>query len=56
METKKLPVGIENFEQLRKEDFYYAHHYGVVNFELVWETATGDIPGLADFCRNCLAE
>ena len=23
MEKKKLPVGIENFEQLRKEDFYY---------------------------------
>ena len=34
----------------------YAHHYGVVDFELVWETAVEDIPGLADFCRNYLAE
>ena len=41
MNTKKLPVGIENFEQLRKEDFYYVdktrlicdllHNWGSVN-------------------------
>ena len=23
MRKKKLPIGIENFEEIRKEDFYY---------------------------------
>lgn len=23
MKKKKLPIGIENFEDIRKEDFYY---------------------------------
>ena len=32
----------------------YAHHYGVVDFELVWETAVEDIPGLAAFCSSYL--
>mgnify|MGYP000012213632 FL=1 len=32
----------------------YAHHYGVVDFELVWEAAVEDIPGLAAFCRDYL--
>ncbi len=41
MRKKKLPIGIENFEELRKEDFYYIdktgliaellHHWGAVN-------------------------
>ena len=30
MEKKKLPVGIENFEQLRKEDFYYVDKTGLI--------------------------
>ena len=34
----------------------YAHHYGVVDFELVWETVVEDIPGLTDFCRKYLAQ
>ena len=29
MKSKKLPVGIENFEQLRKENFYYVDKTGV---------------------------
>ena len=32
----------------------YAHHYGVVDFELFWETAVEDIPGLAAFCSSYL--
>ena len=32
----------------------YAHHYGVIDFELVWETAVEDIPPPADFCREYL--
>ena len=32
----------------------YAHHYGVVDFDLVWEAAVEDIPGLAAFCRDYL--
>lgn len=27
MLKKKLPVGIDNFEKLRKEDFYYMYIY-----------------------------
>ena len=30
MTVKKLPVGIENFEQLRKEDFYYVDKTGLI--------------------------
>ena len=30
MLTKKLPVGVENFEQLRKEDFYYVDKTGLI--------------------------
>ena len=30
MTAKKLPVGIENFEQLRKEDFYYVDKTGLI--------------------------
>ena len=32
----------------------YAHHYGSVDFDLVWETAVEDIPSVADFCRTYL--
>lgn len=30
MERKKLPVGIENFEEIRKEDFYYVDKTGLI--------------------------
>ncbi len=30
MLTRKLPVGIDNFEQLRKEDFYYVDKTGLI--------------------------
>ncbi|KAI4444281.1 hypothetical protein FMM80_19640 [Schaedlerella arabinosiphila] len=30
MWKKKLPIGIENFEELRKEDFYYADKTGLI--------------------------
>lgn len=30
MERKKLPVGIENFEEIRKEGFYYADKTGLI--------------------------
>lgn len=32
METqkKKLPIGIENFEEIRKEDFYYIDKTGLI--------------------------
>lgn len=28
--TKKLPIGIENFEKLRREDFYYIDKTGLI--------------------------
>ena len=35
MLKKKLPVGIDNFEKLRKEDFYYIIYiYGSSEFHL----------------------
>ena len=30
MLTKKLPVGIDSFEKLRKEDFYYVDKTGLI--------------------------
>ena len=30
MENRKLPVGIENFEQLRREEFYYVDKTGLI--------------------------
>ncbi len=27
---KKLPIGIENFEDIRKEDFYYVDKTGLI--------------------------
>ena len=30
MVSKKLPVGIENFEEMRKEDFYYVDKTGLI--------------------------
>lgn len=30
MNTKKLPIGIENFEKLRREDFYYIDKTGLI--------------------------
>lgn len=34
----------------------YAHHYGAIDFELVWHTAIEDIPVIAEFCREYLNE
>lgn len=34
----------------------YAHHYGAIDFELVWDTAIEDIPAVAQFCKSYLAE
>jgi len=28
--TKKLPIGIESFEKLRSEDFYYVDKTGLI--------------------------
>ena len=30
MRKKKLPIGIENFEKLRSEDFYYIDKTGLI--------------------------
>lgn len=34
MNIKKLPIGIENFEKLRKEDFYYIDKTGLIKESL----------------------
>ena len=30
MERKKLPIGIDSFEKLRREDFYYVDKTGLI--------------------------
>ncbi|MDE6731785.1 MAG: DUF86 domain-containing protein [Oscillospiraceae bacterium] len=30
----------------------FAHGYGEVNFEVVWETAVYDVPKLLSFCEK----
>lgn len=34
----------------------YAHHYGRIDFDIAWETATEVIDQLRDFCTSTLAE
>ena len=34
----------------------YAHHYGTVDFEMVWTTAVDDLPAEEAFCRKYLEE
>ena len=34
----------------------YAHHYGTVDFEMVWTTAVDDLPAVEAFCRKYLEE
>ena len=34
----------------------YAHHYGHADAELIWESATSDIPYLADFCQKLISK
>ena len=34
----------------------YAHHYGTVDFEMVWTTAGDDLPAVEAFCRKYLEE
>ncbi len=33
---------------------YYAHHYGSMDFAMVWETAISDIPSIRNFFVNFL--
>ncbi len=37
MERKKFPVGIENFEEIRKENFYYVDKTGLICLK-VWKS------------------
>ena len=34
----------------------YAHHYGAVDFEMVWTTAMDDLPAVEAFCRKYLGD
>ena len=34
----------------------YAHHYGSVDFEMVWTTAMDDLPAVEAFCRKYLGD
>ncbi len=33
----------------------YAHHYGRMDFEIAWESATSVIDELTVFCKKCLS-
>lgn len=41
MRKKKLPIGIENFEEIRKEDFYYIDKTGLIA-ELLYNWGGGE--------------
>ena len=34
----------------------FAHHYGSIDYEIVWETATAEIPVLRKYLRGTLQE
>lgn len=34
----------------------YAHHYGSMDFSLVWKTAVQDVPAIQEFCKELLAK
>ena len=35
---------------------HYAHHYGDMDFSLVWATAIHDVPAIQHFCTDYLAD
>lgn len=57
--TGHLP---EDFREATKATIYwpaikgmrnlFAHNYGALDIDLVWETAVGDIPMLLEFCNK----
>ena len=60
--TKQLSSGFTNqYPQIpwrimaRTRD-NYAHHYGGMDFSLVWETAVQDVPVIQKFCKELLAK
>ena len=38
VKKKKLPIGIESFEELRKEDFYYVDKTKLIEQLLMWKS------------------
>lgn len=60
--TGHLP---EDFREATKATIYwpaikgmrnlFAHNYGALDIDLVWETAVGDIPMLLEFCNKTIA-
>ncbi len=34
---------------------HYAHHYGDMDFSMLWETATKDIPTVHSYCKQILS-
>ena len=32
-----------------------AHNYGEIDIDILWETATGDIPDLKEYCKKFIA-
>lgn len=35
-ELKKLPIGIEDFEEIRQEDFYYVDKMRLINQQTIY--------------------
>ena len=34
----------------------YAHHYGNMDFSLLWDTATQDIPDVLSYCKQIISQ
>ena len=45
-----------NWSYIRGMRNVIAHHYGKVDFDVIWSTVKQDIPILKDFCGNYLKE
>ena len=43
------------WSEMAKTRDSYAHHYGRIDFEMVWDTAVHDIPTIRAFCKQYLA-
>ena len=53
-ELKAATTAEMNWSQIKGMRNIVAHHYGKIDFEIVWSVATVDIPKLRQFCDKNL--
>ena len=45
-----------NWQQIKSMRNIVAHHYGKIEFAIVWDTAINDIPVLKTFCEKYITD